>query len=139
MLPNMRKRLIAVAAVVFALTGCAAQTAEKPAVTDKPSNAQPCAAFEMTTTDLANRMVEGSNDSNAAEYMQTMQSMRGRFDTASLNAHGDVKERISTLVDNLPDKVHMLYLKHDQYFEDIRSVDRACAADGHPINPTIWN
>ncbi|WP_168627444.1 hypothetical protein [Cryobacterium sp. BB307] len=70
--------------------------------------------------------------------METMNGMRGRFDEAALRGTGDVKERIGTLVENLPGKVHMLFLQHDRYFEDVASVSRACEADGTPINPIIW-
>ena len=125
---------------VFLLSGCAA-TAEPSEVTEQPTeapNTVACADFETTTADLANRLVKGSDNSNAEEFMETMSSMRGRFDEAALSATGDVKERIGTLVDNLPAKVHMLLIDHETYFEDVNSVDRACKADGSPINPTIW-
>lgn len=104
----------------------------------EPANAESCAAFELTTTDLANRIVEGSDDANADEFVETMNGMRGRFDEASLSGTGDVKDRIGTLVENLPENVHMLLIEHDTYFEDVASIGRACTADGSPINPQIW-
>ncbi|WP_227412046.1 hypothetical protein [Cryobacterium sp. BB736] len=121
------------------LTGCSASATEEPGPAEEPlPNAESCDAFETTTRDLAKRMVEGSDSTNSEEFMETMNGMRGRFDEAALRGTGDVKERIGTLVENLPGKVHMLFLQHDRYFEDVASVSRACEADGTPINPIIW-
>ena len=120
------------------LTGCSAPP-EPDATVAAPTNAEACAGFESTTIDLADRLVAGSNDSNADEFMKTMDGMRVRFDEAALSGQGEVKDRLAALVDNLPTKVHMLFLEHEDYFTDVASVDRACAADGFAVSPSIWN
>ena len=132
------KRLAALLLASAMLSGCSAKP-EPVKTVAAPTNAEACAAFESTTADLADRMIEGSDDSNADEFMKTMNGMRGRFDEAALSGQGEVKERLESLVNNLPAKVHMLYIDHDAYFEDVASVNRACAADGADVNPIIWN
>ena len=131
------KRLAALLLASAILSGCGASP-EPVKTASAATNAGACTAFETTTIDLADRMVKGSDDSNADEFMETMNGMRGRFDEAALSGQSEVKERIETLVDNLPAKVHMLFIDHDAYFEDVASVNRACKADGFPVSPSIW-
>jgi hypothetical protein len=137
------KRIALPLIAVLALAGCASSPAAEPSATPTPTtaanpNAEACDEFATVTEALADRMVEGSNSSNADEFMTTMDGMPARFDSAGLAGDGDVSERIAALIDNLPDPVHMLYLEHDDYFDDVTAVSRACEAEGFPVDAYTW-
>lgn len=121
----------------LSLTGCAGMY--EPEIAEPPKNALACDRFVDVTDALATRIIEGSDDSNAEEFMATLKGMRGRFGGVALSGKGDVKERILTLVDNLPDSVHMLYLDATQYFDDAGAVVRACEAEGFDITAVGWS
>lgn len=131
------KLAIAMVAVLL-LAGCAtAAPIASPTVKVNPNRAA-CSDASTVSKDLASRIVKGSDSSNAAEFKATMDSMRGRFDDAGLEARGDVKTRIESLVGNLPDQMFLLFIDHSQYFEDLASVNRACKADDATVEFYTW-
>lgn len=140
-LSDMRNRLLLVVVLgVLVLSGCSAPAVKSaPAKTHAPkSNAAACSEFETITGDLAQRIVAGSDASNADEFKEVMGEMPGRFDEAALKGSGDVKSRIETLIQELPDPPTLLFLDSTDYFKNIQAVQRACDAAGTPINPSGW-
>lgn len=135
------KRFVLPLFAVLVLAGCASTPAAAPSPTPTPSanpNAAACDDFAAVTEDLAARIVEGSDSTTADEFRATMDGMPARFDSAALSGSGEVSTRIATLIDNLPDPVHMLYLDSDTYFDDVAAVSRACEADGFQISAYTW-
>lgn len=128
--------LLALPAIAALLVACAG-TPETAGPTAAP-NSFACPAFGQVTFALTDRMVAGSDASNGEEFKTTMASFVGKFDAVGLGAEGEVAERIQTLIDDLPDPVHMLFLYHDQYFEDVAAVDRACESEGFKTGSTLW-
>lgn len=131
-------RILVLLVAAFALSGCAATVAAPATKPVEPTNRAACKSFETVTAALANRIAEGSDDSNAAEFKTTMGGMGARFDNAALSGDGEVQSRIETLISDLPDPATLLYLDSTTYFADVAAVQRACDADGFPINPSIW-
>ncbi|ROQ06621.1 hypothetical protein EDF54_1584 [Rathayibacter sp. PhB93] len=64
----------------------------------------------------------------------------GRFDEVSLEADGEVSERVATLVDELPEKgVYWLYIDSDDYTENVKRVKRACDSEGFSYDMAVWS
>jgi hypothetical protein len=135
----MRNRLILLVAVsVLVLAGCASPVAKPSPAQSPKSNSAACTGFESVTSDLAQRIVAGSDASNADEFKQVMGEMPARFDEAALKGTGDVKSRIETLIQELPDPPTLLFLDSANYFKNVEAVQRACKAAGAPISPSEW-
>jgi hypothetical protein len=136
---QVRVRICAAALLAISLlAGCSACPEPSAIETERP-NEGACLDFGIVTKLVADRIVEGSDASNAEEFRETMESMKGRFDEAALIGEGEVKERIETLVRNLPDPVLMLIIHSDQYFEDLVAVERACNAEDITVDVYSWS
>lgn len=123
------KKLAALAFVTLTLAGCSAQASETPSPTPTtPANANACEDFADATSRMANAF-QGGDDVNDA-----WEAIRVDMDSAALTASGDVKGRLTTLVDAWPKASQILvYRDWDEINANIESVQRACAADGADV------
>lgn len=126
-------RFLAAASVlgVLAIAGCAAQPATEATPTPTiDANAQACADFTDASIEVGEAVVDGTGID---------MDIPATFDTVALSAEGEVRERILTLIDNLPDKPHMIVWmdNRDAYSADLEAVQRACAAEGHDIDVAL--
>jgi hypothetical protein len=126
----MKKIGLTLLLAALALTGCSsapAATEETPTPTAEANpNEQACEDFADASLDVGNAVVDGEGKDF---------DIVGTFDTIALAAEGDVKDRIETLIDELPEPPHMIVWmdNRDAYSEDVESVVRACEAEGFTI------
>lgn len=133
----MRKTFGAAALLVLAagITGCAAnQPAAAPTTEEPPvsANAEACDAVVDTTS----RMSDAFTADNANDGWL---KVRDEMDAAYLNAEGDVKERIGSLVDEWPPVADLIvYAKYDEFNARLQDIERACKADGADVTVYIF-
>jgi hypothetical protein len=133
MLNGMKKMGATALLAVLALTGCAGGTTEEatPTPTVNP-NAEACAAFETVTMDIGSAFDEGST---AEEW----EDLRVQVDTAALDAEGEVRERLSALVDEWPAAADIfVYRKFETFNDPAEAIARACAAEDIEIEPNTF-
>lgn len=125
------KKLVAAASALSALallTACAPvaeEAAPEPTETQENVNIQACDDFATATFHI-----EVGDDAKPEDWY----AVRDEVDMAALSAEGDVKERLTVLVDEWPDKGDVLYLGADDAMNDLlHSVGRACEAAGHAV------
>lgn len=116
--------------IALTLVGCSsapqdAPESETPTAEANP-NEQACDDFADASLDVGNAVVAGEGKDF---------DIVGTYDTVALAAEGDVKDRIETLVDELPEPPHMIVWmeNRDAYSADVESVVRACEAEGFDI------
>ncbi|WP_133671934.1 MULTISPECIES: hypothetical protein [unclassified Rathayibacter] len=135
----MLKRRVVPLFLVLLLSGCAATTevAEESTPTPTtPPNKSACAEFAAITKDLASDIVNPPDETADEVYGE----YEGRFDEVSLEADGEVSERVATLVDELPEKgVYWLYIDSDDYTENVKRVKRACDSEGFSYDMAVWS
>jgi hypothetical protein len=120
------KKTVLLLLVALALTGCSSAPAEPTPTPTADANEQACEDFATGSLDVANAVVAG----DGKDY-----DIVGTYDTIALDAEGDVKDRIETLIDELPEPPHMIVWidNRDGYSEDVMSVVRACESEGFEI------
>lgn len=123
------KKLLAVAAAALLLAGCSSSTDPEPEATTKQvsENLDACEQFAKTTAGME-AAINGRGSTPANEAWE---DLRVRFDTASLAAQGDVKERLATLATDWPSFVDAYANESLRAMinERIEAVSRACEAD----------
>ena len=135
----MRKTITATLVAAFALTalaGCSDAEAggETTATAAADTNRQACSEFGNTTTELGKLITTSADELGGFEaYQNRLDAVPDRFDKAALAATGDVAERMSKAVDELPDRLDTLALESDDYSANVRSVYNACEAGGYPV------
>lgn len=122
------KKIGLILLVALALAGCSSAPASTPETPSPAANAneQACEDFAAASIDVGNAVVHGEGKDF---------DIVGTYDTIALEAEGDVKDRIETLIDELPDPPHMIVWieNRDAYSEDVMSVVRACESEGFDI------
>ncbi|OOB90330.1 hypothetical protein [Rathayibacter sp. VKM Ac-2630] len=116
--------------LALVLAGCssspdAAPETPTPTATADP-NAAACGAFSDATVEVGTAIA----NSKGLEI-----DIPAIYDEVALSASGDVKARILTVVDNLPEPAHMIGWMDNRevYNGDLAAVARACEAAGHSI------
>ena len=117
----------AIAALALLLAGCAAAEGPAPPV-ETPTvdaNDSACASFVNVTFTLDTALQDESTKDDWT-------AIRDAMDGVALNAEGDVKARLETLVEEWPDYGTLLFGGGVEPFNDgLSSVARACEAAGH--------
>lgn len=113
------------------LTACGATTtAGEPTPTPTQTvnpNVLACENFS-TETSFMRDAITGAN------AIEGWANLRDAIDTTALKAQGDVKARLSKLVDEWPEASSIVvYRDFDGINANIEAVARACEADGQPI------
>ena len=123
----MRKKLIALLGAGLLATGCANVVGAEPTPTPTTDpNVAACA-------DFADTFIAGIQ--TKPEYLADWEETRDAIDTISLDAEGDVKERMQALVDDWPDMLKVfIWNELDETNEALASIERACTASGRTIN-----
>lgn len=126
------KRIIPLAVAVLFLSGCSAGGDSEAARTPSPvettsKNGAACEAFEEVTLEVGNEVTKSQIDKTY--------DIPAAFDEVALSAEGEVKERILAVIDNLPATPFMIVWmdNRDAYTDDLKAVQRACAAEGFDI------
>lgn len=141
----MMRLLVAVIAGALLFGGVAEQQAAAPTTTAPPPNAAACPAFAEANNDLVSLLTGGKGTTMTADqWKQAQKDAVRNIDRASLQARGAVKERIDTLVAQLPgDSIKLAFLDSPSGRSLVTNedrVDNACQADGHPVTikrPTL--
>lgn len=124
------KELVALTALVaLALTGCASGPEPEPTQTQRSdANSSACEGFVAETRS----MVEQFDGTGALDFDAHLAAL----DTLALEAEGDVKERISEFLEELPTEGDLLVYPdaRESYNELALSVARACDASGTDID-----
>lgn len=118
-------------AAVLLLTGCAAATVDAtPTPTTAPNtapNTGPCEAF----ADLAVTIRDVVNDDAMDEY----EALVEQFDAIALDAEGVTQQRMLEFIDDWPDAFDVMIWKETEGLNaSLRSVERACVADGVAVS-----
>lgn len=134
----MKRMLVAVIAGGLLLGGCGGgQQAAAPTTTVTPPNAAACTAFAVANNDLVSLSYNGKGTMTLDQWKQAKNDAVRNIDRASLQAQGAVKERIDTLVAQLPADTLKLVLTDSPSGRSLVTnedrVDNACQADGHPV------
>lgn len=132
------RRIALLAVLGLALTGCAADAPDAtPTVTSTlDANVSACSDFEGVLQLLHNNVTAGANG-DADAWHERLKQRVDSLDEISLRADGDVKDRMSTLVDNLPSgsAVTRIGLKGtpeaEQFAADVERLGNACDAAGY--------
>lgn len=115
-------------AAVLVLTGCSVSETEPEASAPEESvspNVEACSGLESLSGDVVKMVL------SATENAERLEGIAGEFDGIALSAEGDVKTRMLTLVQTIPEHpVTWMIDPADNYFEALESVGRACIADG---------
>lgn len=127
----MKKSAALVAIGVLALTACGSAESEPEKKIEASPNSYACALFGVLTYDLAEPFQEDL-------VIEPWEKLRDDFDAASLEAEGDVKERLQTLVEEWPEASQILIYGDGISIlnDNVESVARACKADGAPADYT---
>lgn len=129
-------RLVSAGAVLAGaviLTGCAS-TSAAPTATPTPTvtvsaNQAACDAFSKATSTMSDAL-NTEDDINEA-----WGAVRDNMDAAALQASGDVKERLATLVDEWPRGAELwVYQDFDGINQMLKDVGRACEADDAEVD-----
>lgn len=128
----MRFRWVAAIGAALVLSGCAstADTAATPTPTPEVSaNQEACEAFADATAAMADRL---NSDQPATDAWE---AVRVDVDTAALAAEGDVKDRITALVNDWPAVSDIvIYVEgREAMNRQIDDIARACEADGAEV------
>lgn len=135
---------LGVAMLVILTTGCTSQpdTSSSPVPTPEPEvNAyeQPCRDFEALTDDMATLIIDFWTKKSADGDADRLDAMPDEFDMLALSADGVIGERMATVTDLLQDTAPIVMsTKPDAYFDAIRAVQRACAAEDVEIGVATW-
>lgn len=121
------------AALIMITTACSSASTTEPTPTPTEDvNAAACQKFEEVSLTLSDVI---AND----QIKEPWEELRNEFDSVGLEAEGDVKERIGTLVEEWPEFARILvYGEFDSYNEPVEAVARACAAAGTSIEPDTF-
>lgn len=132
------KKLAATALLVLVLTGCGttAETIPDEPTEEVSANEEACSSFASNTSRIADIFDEAKGNAQ-----NLWVSLRDDFDRDSLAAEGDVKARLQTLVQELPNVGDVyVYEEARQKTNDlINAVSRACEADGAPISVSTYS
>jgi len=131
----MIRAAITATVLLAALTGCTAAGAEQPetaAPTPTPeisANQEACDAFSSATAAMSDAL---TGDGNANDGWA---AVRDDIDAASLDATGDVKDRLETLVDQWPKASDLVvYRNFTEINQALNDVGRACEADDAAVD-----
>lgn len=145
MLLPMRKTGItfAAAAVALLLAGCTSP-AQPPAPTATPeptvAAAAHCEEFAELTDRTADAVIAAWQEDAGDTAFAELEALPGKFDMLALSADGNVGERIGAVADMLLEEdLMILSLNPDSYFDALRSVQRACEAEGSSIGVATWS
>lgn len=138
----MRYKMGMLLAAGVLLTGCASgapssaetPTAEPTPTVEASANQEACDAFAQATSTMATRLNSDQNANDAWE------SVRVDVDSAGLIAEGDVKERISALVDEWPSVSDIVIYPdgREEMNKRIDDISRACEADGAGVDVYLF-
>lgn len=119
------------------LAGCSAPAEAEPTPTPtavESANVASCEAFADFTMVMAETL---NSDGNANDAWA---EQRAAVDSAALDAEGDVKERLDSIVEDFPRAADLfVYVDaRDAFNEEIEGVQRACDADDAPIEVALF-
>ena len=120
------KRLLIACSSAALLAGCSAPSAvqEEPEPAAPNPNISACENLENLSEDFVTLILDPTSDANRLE------NIRGEFDEISLSAEGDVKERVSAIVDTIPEHpVFLMTQPANDYFQALEDAGRACSAE----------
>jgi hypothetical protein len=128
------RRVVAVAIplVLLALAGCAsgatgATPTPTPTPTPESKNVVACADFANVTMTFGDAFQDSSTKDD-------WESIRVEMDRVALRSEGDVKERLTTLVDEWPGMADILFRDQMEPFNElVHAVGRACEAEGQSV------
>lgn len=115
-------------AAIAALTACTGSDLPTPSPTPTASlNAKACSIFSSTTAIMGDAL-SGEDVDEKWAYI------RSSMDSAALKADGDVKKRLTALVEDWPKPVDIIvYRQYDDINVLLDDVARACKADGAKV------
>lgn len=134
MLTAMGKRITAVAGTALlavALMGCAGTAEADPTPTPTKSvNANLAACGDAAAASLTIAQVLNSEDA-----VDQWGDLKITFDEIALRAEGDVKDRLSTLVEDWPEASGLIvWHEFDDLNDMLLSIERACDADDAAVD-----
>lgn len=124
------------AVALLALAGCATADTETEPTSTKTPNETACLLFENGLIRLLSHASENRHES-VDEWHDELAEDVVYLDSIALDAEGDVKERMTTLIDELPDgsSVTEIVLSftggYETFHENVQRVNTACTAAGY--------
>lgn len=140
----MRRTIAPVFAILatFALAGCGAAGPEATPTPSATANASeaPCQSFSTLTDELADLVVNRWTGNAKDGEGERLQHIPDDFDLLALKTDGPVGERMAKVADLLQDTSPIVMsMKPGDYFDAIKAVQRACAAESVTIGVATWS